>query len=63
MIAYALGWGLLRTQTLGDGCDYCDFRFKKGAAKQISSKTPEVQQVMERIRDKEGNQVPLCLTV
>ncbi len=63
MIASAWVWGLLRTQTLDDGCDYCDFRFKKGAATQISSKTPEEQEVIERIRDKEGNQVSRCLTV
>jgi len=48
----AFGWGLTRTQTLADGCDYCDFRFKKGATTQISSKTPEVQAAIERIRDK-----------
>jgi hypothetical protein len=50
----ALGWGLIRTQTLADGCDHCDFRFKKGAATQISSKTPEVQETIERISKKEG---------
>ena len=49
----ALGWGLIRTQTLADGCSYCDFRFKKGAATQISSKTPEVQAAIENIRNKE----------
>ncbi len=49
----ALGWGLIRSQTLADGCHYCDFRFKKGATTQISSKTPEVQAVIERIRDQE----------
>ena len=49
----ALGWGLMRTQTLADGCDYCDFRFKKGAATQIDSKTPEVQAVIAKIRDRE----------
>lgn len=48
----ALGWGLIRTQTLADGCHYCDFRFKKGGATQISSKTPEVQKTIERIREK-----------
>jgi hypothetical protein len=47
---------LIRTQTLADGCDYCDFRFKKGAVTQISSKTPEVQDAIERIRDKEAEQ-------
>jgi hypothetical protein len=50
----AMGWGLTRTQTLADGCQYCDFRFKKGAATQISSKTPEVQDAIDRIRDKEA---------
>ena len=52
----ALGWGLMRTQTLAEGCDYCDFRFKKGATTQISSKTPEVQAVIERIREQEAKQ-------
>jgi hypothetical protein len=51
----ALGWGLLRTQTLADGCSHCDFRFKKGATTQISSKTPEVQTVIENIRKKEAD--------
>lgn len=50
----ALGWGLVRTQTLADGCEYCDFRFKKGASTKISSRTPAVQQVIERIRQKEA---------
>ncbi len=53
VLSDALGWGLSRTQTLADGCHYCDFRFKKGAKTQISSKTPEVQAVIERIRDQE----------
>jgi hypothetical protein len=44
-----LGWDLIRTQTLADGCDYCDFRFKKGAGMQITSKTPEVQETIDRI--------------
>lgn len=48
----ALGWGLTRTQTLADGCNYCDFRFKKGAETRISSKTPEVQETIERIEEK-----------
>jgi 2-iminoacetate synthase ThiH len=50
----AMGWGLIRTQTLADGCHYCDFRFKKGAVTQISSKTLEVQDAIDRIRDKEA---------
>jgi len=45
----ALGWGLIRTQTLADGCDHCDFRFKKGEPTQITSKTPEVQETIEKI--------------
>ena len=44
-----LGWGLRRTQTLADGCRYCDFRFKKGAITQISSPNPEVQDMIEKI--------------
>lgn len=49
----ALGWGLTRTQTLADGCQYCDFRFKEGTATQISSRSPAVQQTIEKIRRKE----------
>jgi hypothetical protein len=45
----ALDWGLIRTQTLADGCESCDFRFKKGSKTRISSKTPEVQATIERI--------------
>jgi hypothetical protein len=45
----ALGWGLIRTQTLADGCQFCDFRFKKGGKTKISSKTPEVQVTIEKI--------------
>jgi hypothetical protein len=26
----ALGWGLMRTMTLAEGAERCDFRFKKG---------------------------------
>ena len=50
VLSDALGWGLTRTQTLADGCSHCDFRFKKGGETQISSKTPEVQATIERIR-------------
>lgn len=53
-LSEAMGWGLIRTQTLADGCTHCDFRFKEGAATQISSKTPEVQESIERIRRKEA---------
>ena len=52
----ALGWGLMRTQTLADGCGHCDFRMKEGAATKISSKRPEVQEVIEKIRFEERRQ-------
>ena len=48
-LSNALGWGLIRTQTLADGCSHCDFRFKKNGETLISSKTPEVQETIERI--------------
>jgi len=50
----ALGWGLIRTETLADGRERCDFRFKKGEETQISSKTSEVQSTIERISKKEA---------
>jgi len=50
----AMGWGLIRTQTLADGCPHCDFRFKKGANTRISSKTPAVQDTIEMIYRKEA---------
>ena len=46
----ALGWGVIRTQTLADGCETCDFRFKKGGKTKISSKTPEVQKTIDKIQ-------------
>lgn len=49
----ALGWGLIRSETLADGCQRCNFRFKKGGEPQISSLTPEVQATIEKIRKKE----------
>lgn len=45
----AMAWGLKRTETLADGSDKCNFRFRKGAATEISSKTPEVQATIDRI--------------
>ena len=45
----AFGWGLKRTQTLADGCTHCDFRMRKGAPTQLSSRTPEVQQTIDKI--------------
>lgn len=32
-----LGWGLMRTTTLGEGGDRCDFRFKRGGPTRVSS--------------------------
>ena len=32
----ALGWGLVRTMTLAEGCEKCDFRFKKGGETRVS---------------------------
>jgi len=45
----ALEWGLTRTQTLADGCQSCDFRFKKGSKTRITSKTSEVQETIENM--------------
>ncbi len=45
----AMGWGLRRTETLADGCDKCNFRFRKGAETEISSKIPEVQATINKI--------------
>jgi hypothetical protein len=50
----AMNWGLIRTETLADGCERCDFRFKQGGSTRISSKTPEVQATIEKIREKEA---------
>lgn len=55
-LGQAMGWGLSRTQTLADGCPHCDFRFKDGATTHISSKTPRVQETIERIRKREAEQ-------
>lgn len=32
----ALGWGLTRTQTLAEGADKCDFRFKRGGKTNVA---------------------------
>ncbi len=45
----ALGWGLIRTQTLADGYSHCDFRFRRDSETRISSKTPDVQETIEGI--------------
>ncbi len=45
----AMGWGLIRTETLADGCSRCDFRFKKGSDTWVSSKTYKVQKTIDRI--------------
>jgi len=51
----AMGWGLIRTETLADGCERCDFRFKTGGKTRISSKAPEVQATIEKIAKREAN--------
>jgi len=55
-LSSAMGWGLIRTETLADGCERCDFRFKKGGQTRISSKTPEVQATIDRIAKKENKE-------
>ena len=53
-LSNAMEWGLIRTETLADGCERCDFRFKKGGQTRISSKTPEVQATIDKIAKKEN---------
>ena len=53
-LSNAMEWGLIRTETLADGCARCDFRFKKGGQTRISSKTPEVQATIDKIAKKEN---------
>jgi hypothetical protein len=48
----ALEWGLMRTHTIADGYETCNFRFKKGSENRIFSKTPEVQRTIEKIIDR-----------
>ena len=48
------GWGVIRSETLADGCQRCNFRFKKGGQTRISSPTPEVQATIEKIRKREA---------
>jgi len=57
-LSNAMGWGLIRTETLADGCTRCDFRFKKGGKTRISSRTPEVQATIENISRKEASPQP-----
>jgi hypothetical protein len=49
------GWGVIRSETLADGCQRCNFRFKKGGKTRISSPTPAVQATIERIRKREAD--------
>ena len=49
----ALEWGLIRTHTIADGCETCNFRFKNGSENRISSKTPAVQRTIEKIKTQE----------
>jgi hypothetical protein len=43
----AFGWGLTRTQTLAEGADHCDFRFKKGGATRVAV-PPALQRVISQ---------------
>ena len=52
-LSNAMGWGLIRTETLADGCQRCDFRFKKGGQTRISSRTPEMQATIEKIAERD----------
>ncbi len=45
----AMGWRMKRTETLADGCDKCDFRFRKGKQTDISSTNSEVQATINKI--------------
>ncbi|MCL4529194.1 MAG: L-2-amino-thiazoline-4-carboxylic acid hydrolase [Chloroflexi bacterium] len=45
-----LGWGLMRTMTLAEGADKCDFRFKKGGPTKVSVPFP-MQHVIARKED------------
>ncbi len=47
-LSEALDWGLVRTGTLADGCERCDFRFSPGGPTRISSRVPSVQAAIER---------------
>jgi hypothetical protein len=49
----AMDWGLIRTETLADGCERCNFRFKKGGVTRISSTLPTVQKTIEHIARRE----------
>ncbi len=53
------GWGVIRSETLADGCQRCNFRFKKGGKTRISSPTPEIQATIEKIRQREANSNPI----
>lgn len=48
-LSKAFGWGLIRSQTIGDGCAFCDFRFKKGSGTKVTSKDPKVQHVIDKL--------------
>ncbi len=43
----ALGWGLMRTQTLAEGDSKCDFRFKKGGPTNVAV-PDEMQAIVAR---------------
>ncbi len=49
-----MGWGLIRSETLADGCVRCDFRFKKGGLTMVSSRTNDVHATIEGLKSRMG---------
>jgi protein-S-isoprenylcysteine O-methyltransferase Ste14 len=47
LYSQALGWGLVRTTTLAEGSERCDFRFKKGGPTRVAVPS-SMQQVISR---------------
>jgi hypothetical protein len=56
-LSSAFGWGLIRTETLADGCGRCNFRFKKGGETRISSTVREVQATIDRIAEMDSTRI------
>jgi hypothetical protein len=40
LYSQAMGWGLMRTTTLAEGAERCDFRFKKGGETKVTAPAP-----------------------
>jgi hypothetical protein len=43
-----LGWRLVRTMTLAEGAERCDFRFKKGGETQVAVPEPLEKYIQSR---------------